>query len=305
MSTDAGAVVGVDVGGTKTRVRVVDAGGRTLADRTHAGKRPPMLDAAGPGWVADAIRETCAEAGSAVVAVGVGAHGCDTDPQCAWLAGELAALVGVPVAVRNDAEILVLAAGFASGVGVVVGTGSIAVGRRPDGTQLHAGGWGWLLGDEGSAPALVREAARAVLAADDAGEPRDGLAERLEAALGVSGAVELAQELTHHPDVHVWASHAPVVFDAAQAGSATARRVIADAGAALAGLVEQLDRRGATTGTVVTGGGVVVAQPALHEAFAAALRARLPGSELHLLTEAPVVGAVALARSSSVLDAPG
>jgi N-acetylglucosamine kinase-like BadF-type ATPase len=289
-------VAGVDVGGTKTQVRIADPAGRTLADRTRSGRRPPMLDAAGPPWVAEAVREALGDMADRLVAVGVGAHGCDTDAQGAWLAGELAGLLGVPVAVRNDAEILVLAAGFTTGVGVVVGTGSIAVGRRADGTQLHAGGWGWLLGDEGSAPALVREAVRAVLAADDAGEPGDGLAERLQAAVGVRGAVELAQELTHHPDVHLWASHAAVVFEAARAGSATARRVIADAGAALAGLVAQLDRRGVVTATVVTGGGVVVAQPLLYDAFAAALSERLPGSTLHLLTEPPVSGAVALAR---------
>jgi len=297
VSGAAVVVVGVDVGGTKTHIRVADGAGRTLAERTRSGKRPPMLDPAGPPWLAEAIGEALAGTNGGLVAAGVGAHGCDTDEQCAWCAGELARLLGVPVAVRNDAEILVSAAGFASGVGVVVGTGSIAVGRRPDGTQLHAGGWGWLLGDEGAAPALVREAVRAVLAAYDAGEAPDGLAERLQDALGVGGPVELAQELTHHPDVHVWASHAPVIFDAARAGSATARRVIADAGAALAALVVQLDRRGVATETVVTGGGVIVAQPLLHDAFAAALRTRLPASTLHLLTDAPVVGAVALARA--------
>jgi N-acetylglucosamine kinase-like BadF-type ATPase len=293
----AGAVVvGVDVGGTKTHVRAVDGAGRTLADRTRSGRRPPMLDPAGPAWVADAVGDVLAGTAGRLVAVGVGAHGCDTDEQCAWFAAELRRLLDVAVVVRNDAEILVPAAGFAAGVGVVVGTGSIAVGRRPDGTQVHAGGWGWLLGDEGGAPALVREAVRAVLAAYDAGRAADGLAERLQAAVAVDGPVELAQALTHEPDVQAWARHAPVVFEAARAGSATARAVIAAAGAALAELVAQLGRRGVATETVVTGGGVVVAQPLLFDAFADALRVRVASSSLHLLTDAPVAGAVALAR---------
>ncbi len=57
------------------------------------------------------------------------------------------------------------AAGYADGIGVVSGTGSIAVARTAEGRMLAAGGWGWILGDEGSAPALVREAAQGRCAA--------------------------------------------------------------------------------------------------------------------------------------------
>ena len=101
----------------------------------------------------------------------VGAHGCDTAAQCDLFQGHLHPLLKGAVEVVNDAELLVPAAGYGVGVGVVAGTGSIAVARRPDRTMLVAGGWGWILGDEGSAPGLVREAARAVRAAIDAGEP--------------------------------------------------------------------------------------------------------------------------------------
>ena len=64
--------------------------------------------------------------------------------------------------VVNDAELMVPAAGYFGGIGVVSGTGSIAVARTAEGHMLAAGGWGWILGDEGSAPALVREAAKAI-----------------------------------------------------------------------------------------------------------------------------------------------
>lgn len=52
----------------------------------------------------------------------------------------------------NDGD-LVLAAGTPDGHGVAViaGTGSISVGRAPDGATGRAGGWGHLIGDEGSA----------------------------------------------------------------------------------------------------------------------------------------------------------
>lgn len=52
---------------------------------------------------------------------------------------------------------LVIAAGTPEGwgVGLIAGTGSIAVGRWPDGRTARAGGWGYLFGDEGSAYAVA------------------------------------------------------------------------------------------------------------------------------------------------------
>ena len=55
---------------------------------------------------------------------------------------------------------------------MVSGTGSIGVARDADRNLVIAGGWGWILGDEGGASGIVREAVRAVLAAIDPGEAR-------------------------------------------------------------------------------------------------------------------------------------
>ena len=61
----------------------------------------------------------------------------------------------------NDGD-LVVAAGTPEGwgVGLIAGTGSIAVGRAPDGRTARAGGWGHLIGDEGSAYGVVLDALR-------------------------------------------------------------------------------------------------------------------------------------------------
>ena len=69
-----------------------------------------------------------------------------------------------PVQVLNDAELLPAALGLNHQIGLVAGTGSVAVSRSPKTGMLVAGGWGWVIGDEGSAAGLIREAGRAVLA---------------------------------------------------------------------------------------------------------------------------------------------
>ena len=151
-------VVGVDIGATKTHLALARDGAvtreRILATREW---RPHRTD---PSALLSLIRDLAA--GERVMALAVGAHGCDSAAACLALQTTLDGLACLPLVVVNDAELLVPAAGFQRGIGVVAGTGSVAVSRLADTTMLVAGGWGWFLGDEGGAVGLVREAVRAV-----------------------------------------------------------------------------------------------------------------------------------------------
>lgn len=292
-------VAGVDIGGTKTHLRVC-RGRRILVDRVVATadwrRRDNPSDA---GTLLGLVAEA---AGGNPAALGVGAHGCDSAGECAAFESALSALTASRVRVVNDAELLAPAAALGSGIGVVVGTGSIAVARRDDGAMLFAGGWGWILGDEGSAPALVREAVRAIRGAADGGGAADGLLQHLRRATGATSEVDLCRALGREPGASAWGRHAPAVFAAAAEGSELALRVIDDAARALVLLVERLVARGATSRDVVAGGGVVVGQPLLLDRFREELGRRLPDHRLTLVTRPPVTGAVALARQ--LLEAP-
>jgi N-acetylglucosamine kinase-like BadF-type ATPase len=290
-------VVGVDVGGTKTHLRAL-AGGDVVADhvRTSSGWRPHD-PAAAARWLARLAHEALPP-GARPAALAVGAHACETPRQCAEIRTAVQELLGVPAHIVGDAELLVPAAGLDKGAGLVAGTGSVAVGLLPDGTPVQVGGWGAVLGDEGGAAGLVREAARAVWAAHDRGEEPDALALGLLAALGVPEVPALGAALEAASDVSAeWGRHAPAVFAAAADGSPLARAVIAEAGEALAALVARLAARGAAVDDVVVAGGTVLGQPALYEAFAAALVAAVPDARPRPLRVPPVEGAVALART--------
>src|SRR5437763_608728 len=70
--------------------------------------------------------------------------------------------------VDNDARIALTGAiGFGPGVVVIAGTGSVAVGRNAGGEEARAGGWGPIVGDEGSGYAIARAGLAAVLRAYD------------------------------------------------------------------------------------------------------------------------------------------
>ncbi|MEU0676487.1 BadF/BadG/BcrA/BcrD ATPase family protein [Streptomyces sp. NPDC006172] len=290
-------VVGIDVGGTKTHLRAL-AGDTTVADlvRPSEGWRPHD-PAAAARWLAALITDAL-PVGARPSAVAVGAHACETELQCARIRTALGLHFDAPALVVGDAELLVPAAGLDKGVGLVAGTGSVAVGRLPDGRSVQVGGWGAVLGDEGGAAGLVREAARAVWAAHDRGEEPDALARGLVGAFGVAEVPGLcaALEAASSPSAE-WGRHAPVVFAAAAEGSSLASTVIAEAGRSLAALVARLGARGVPVDDVVVAGGTILAQPALYEAFTAALAETFPGTRTHPLSTPPAQGAVTLART--------
>jgi N-acetylglucosamine kinase-like BadF-type ATPase len=296
-------VAGVDIGGTKIHVRVSGEDGkqddivvatpwRSAPYRERAEALRRLLDTAVPP-------------GARLSALAVGAHGCDSTAECEEFESLLAPLVDVPLIVRNDAELLLPAAGLASGAGVIAGTGSIAVGYDQTGQLLTAGGWGWLLGDEGSAAGLVREAARAVFDAWDRGNRADALIAELLGAFGVTHVALLSQAMAAATSAPDWARHADRVFAAAQAGSLLARRVIDEGGQALARLVDRLGERGADVSQIAVGGGVIAHQPSLFDAFSDAVRHLYPASVIRLVEVPPVEGAIVLARRLAAIAQRG
>jgi N-acetylglucosamine kinase-like BadF-type ATPase len=288
-------VVGVDIGGTKTQL-VAARGGVPLADRTgmtRSWRRTHLEEDAAA--LVDMVRD--AAGGAEPAAIVVGAHGCDSTDQCRTYQELIAARTGSAVLVLNDSELLLPAAGQAMGISVIAGTGSIAVARLPDGTMLTAGGWGWFLGDEGSASGLVRDAARAVRDAMDRGQALDPLAQALLGILDIDDPVRLGKTLAAEGSAAGIGRHAPALFAAAEGGSELARTVIDAGGQALALLVRRLVDRGAKGGSVVAGGGVISRQPRLMRAFEAAVAEQVPGWAVTLLTTPPAFGAVRLAEA--------
>lgn len=288
-------LIGADVGGTKVAIRVVAVDGSMCSDVEYPadGWDASPVDAAAR-WLLDRLLRA-APCGGEIAAVGIGAQGCDTQDHCVKLAAAIEAH-GVPAAVVNDAALLIPAAGLEHGIGVIAGTGSIAVGTNHADTVLFAGGWGWVIGDEASAPGIVREATKAALAAYDDGAADDGLLSALLRHFTVPDAPSLARAVNDDPTPENWGPAAPPVFRAAEAGSPLALGVIDEAARSLTDLVTRLVTRGAIGDTVVAAGSVIVHQPLLADSFRTHLARTHPRLELRILDVPPVAGAIALAH---------
>jgi N-acetylglucosamine kinase-like BadF-type ATPase len=142
----------------------------------------------------------------------------------------------------NDG-VLILAAGTPEGwgLGVIAGTGSIAVGRAPDGRAVRAGGWGHLIGDEGSAYAVALAGLRWVARHADGRDMRvshDLLSDRLCDALGIRSSSELVSTIySGEFDRARIAALAPVVAACAQADPLISERILMPAARDLAEMV--------------------------------------------------------------------
>jgi N-acetylglucosamine kinase-like BadF-type ATPase len=289
-------LVGVDVGGTKIAVRVAAPDGTVRVDVEYPadGWDASPVDAAAR-WLLDRLDRAVPE-DDEIAAVGIGAQGCDTQAHCTKLAAAVGAL-GVPATVVNDAALLIPAAGLDTGIGLIAGTGSISVGTDQTGAVLFAGGWGWVLGDEGSAPAILREATKAALAAHDDGRADDGLLGALLTHFAAPDPPTLARAVNDDPSTGNWGPAAPAVFRAADAGSPLAIGVVDNAARHLARLVTRLVKRGAVGTTVVAAGSVILNQPRLADRLRAHLAGVHPSLTLRLLDVPPVAGGIVLARN--------
>jgi N-acetylglucosamine kinase-like BadF-type ATPase len=241
-------VIGIDGGGSHVRVVVAAPDLTILASAEGASANP---NSAGREAAARAVQQTLREAlaqlpESAIRAVGVGIAGTVTARD--WARETVAAVLpNTAVHIGIDFEIALIGArGERRGVLILAGTGSVAYGVNAAGESLQVGGWGYLLGDEGSGYSLGLKALQAVVRAADGRDPPTALTEIVLNALGLASPQDLIQWIYAIPTapqnapsrISEIARFAPLVLAAVD--DPTAQRIIAES-------VDELALMGQTT----------------------------------------------------------
>ncbi len=185
------------------------------------------------------------------------------------------------------------------GVVVAAGTGAVCYGRNHTGEGRQVGGWGHLLGDEGSAYDIAVRALRAAARATDGRGPHTTLTQSIPQALGAGSFIEVAFRVYSGPmSRDAIAGLATLVAEAAAAGDPVASALLAEAGGDLAlAAVTALHALGldnaavpvAYTGAVFDAGELVIGP------FRHAIRAGCPRASVVAAEFPPVVGAFKLA----------
>lgn len=293
--------VGIDGGGSSLRVVIVDADLRICAESTGESANPGVAghDEAAHRIQA-AIRGALAAGGlsaESMTAVGIGVAGAAAAHSAGWLQTTLQGVLPQAQAVlSSDIEIaLVGAHGSRSGVLILAGTGSVAGGISTSGDYLQIGGWGYLIGDEGSGFWIGREALRAVSRADDGRSQPTALTAAILSTLGLCSPPELIPWLygRQSGQAAVVAALAPLVLDQATAGDAVACAILDAAADELALLSRTLYARlDLIAPKIAFAGGLLHSPNPLSER----LCTRLGLSDYPRPRYSPVVGAALLAR---------
>jgi N-acetylglucosamine kinase-like BadF-type ATPase len=307
-SPSGGLLLAVDAGGTKTSAWIVDPS-RSDDDRTLGRGRSTAGNPLSVGIeestraIAEAARLARKDAGQsnlavsrAILSVAGSANGEISQQLIRWTRETKFA---DRVAVVSDV-LPVLAGGTpqCSGVAVISGTGSVAFGRGADGRTALCGGWGYLLGDEGSGYAIGRAGLQLLLETLEAKAPPKPLAETLRKALNVNAVTELTRSIYSDEDVRrAIAAIAPLVIDAADADDPDARAILGTAAKELAKLVVRAAQAVGLAGgplALALGGGILIASQRLQQQLRAELQRQALDCAVTPVSE-PLAGCVRLA----------
>jgi N-acetylglucosamine kinase-like BadF-type ATPase len=295
-------VLGIDAGGTKTVCQLADEQGTIVAEARSTGAN---LQAVGELQVEKVLYHVMEEAiGDRPLvpdAICLGIAGVDR-PDDAAVVRAIMKRIGYKarVLVVNDA-LVALEAGAPGRPGVVIisGTGSISYGRNADGLAARSGGWGYVLGDEGSGYWIGRAALRAVLREADQRGTETALTPLLLSHFGVGQPQALIHEV-YHSNLKPAAigALAQCVHQAFAHGDEVAIGIVRGAANELESsamsVVRRLDLLGSRFPFILAGG-IFKAVPWLHEELSRRLPVVAPGSIVELLDREPATGAVRLA----------
>jgi len=259
--------IGVDGGGTKTSLILVDETGRVVAEHSAPGCNPSL---AGP----DRAGAILAEALQALVAKHTDTPIrrtllCMAGSPLFWR--ETAAALngcGAVETTRDSAPVLELATGGKPGLVLHAGTGSFVAARANDGALHFAGGLGWRLGDPGSAQDVAKRAFSHALLELQGWRKPTALSDAVRVHTGQQEAPEVSRWLYGNPDDANarLGGFAPKVVELARAGCQPAQLALV---CSLTDLVEQArlvtaKLFGETTVPCGVSGTLLNSEPALH-----------------------------------------
>lgn len=302
-------VLGIDAGGTKTQAAVLNEAGCVLGMGWGGPANTVFVRrSTAKASIRRAVRKAVRTAGAAqfdVLAMSV------LCPREDAVAAASSAATFRSVCFYAEADIAFARAGLKPnfGIAVIAGTGSNVTGFGIDGSRCQVGGWGALLGDEGSAFDIALRGLKAAIRAHDGRGPATQLLDRARQHFRISHLWELIRICYASPmPRHTISGFAEHVTSAALDGDAVASAILREAGRSLAAdavyVAGKLFGRDQHFPVVLSGGvfraGDLVALP-IREAFAESF----PSAVVHVPDTEPAVAAARLGLSAALNSLDG
>ena len=304
-------VAGWDGGGTKTAAVYMDMQG-TLLGRSVFGP----LNVNGSSY--DQVRQTVREAVADMAKMPGGLMGCAalqvglagaSNPSARSLLEQAVREAGFEGELRlaGDHETMLHGAVGREGAVLISGTGSIALGKNSHGEAFRCGGWGYLIGDEGSGYCIGRDILAAVARAQDGRDRPTCLAGQVFEALSISSLEEMIR-FVYDPssDKARIASLAPLLVPALMKGDEAAHEIAHRAAGELVLLAATvIDRLSLEAGTIALTGSILTQMTAIRQEVEASLGRRYPRLSCIPPRQDAAVGAAAMALEAVIKQGEG
>lgn len=225
-------VIGIDGGGTKSLLHMMDLSGNPLLDLRGG---PTNIYATSLPSVERELTELLAHAMEAsgrkitdCLALCLGSAGVDR-PYEKQVMGEVFRKCGVTgkLIITHDAEtILAAESENQEGITLVSGTGSFGFARDRFGNRARTGGWGHLIGDEGGGYYIGIHGIRAAVRSEDGREAPTLLLPMMMKEIGIDRPEQFLQYVYKTADKSQIAALAKVVYEACLAGDLKAKEIL-------------------------------------------------------------------------------
>lgn len=287
-------VAGIDGGGTKTTLICADLNFKEIFKKTYGAFNINSIGQEAFEQLLDEIIKDLKELGECL-ALCIGAAGCSNaimaetvkrkfkkaDISYSLVGDHIIALEGA-----HDGK-----AGFA----IIAGTGAICFGKGEDGTLVRAGGWGHLIGDEGSAYGLARDMIKAVAAYIDGYGQETVLTRLLSEKVGLTSSSQIIQ-FVYSGDKAKLASISYLVDEACKEGDVVALKVVEENAYALArDLASVAKKLSLEEGYVAFFGGLIDKPTPFREELIKQIEKLTPKIKVRASLNTAAWGAVALA----------
>ncbi|MCB8944240.1 MAG: N-acetylmuramic acid 6-phosphate etherase [Ardenticatenaceae bacterium] len=307
-------VIGVDGGGSKTAVALLDNNGQVLGRGLSGSSNHHnvgLAQAKANLWAGMSEAAAQAEVALGTIAAATWSLAGVDRPEERELFGQMAAsmLPGVPVRVENDAVgALVGGLGHHNGIVLIAGTGMIAYGENERGERARGGGWGPFF-DHGSGYDLVQSTLRLISQQTDGNQNGSVvLVEQLVTAVGLNKVTDFLVWV-YAPERRVAdiAALAPVVLAAAERGDLAALLAVNQGAEWLATAVATVAHKLGHTEPfqLVLGGGILSKSSFYREVVVQAIQTRLPQAQPILPKADAAVGAGLMALELAGKDLRG
>lgn len=236
-------VIGVDAGGTKTEAIAYDIDGKVIAKSIQGfGNLLNNVDDALFN-IESSVSEIISTLGSkSLQGVYVGAAGCEVGENAKLIEKRLKQHINVDIKVMNDAEIALKAMlKGCNGILTIAGTGSIVFGIN-NGISSKCGGWGNLLGDEGSGYQIVISAIKRMIKEEEENLPQSKLTKAILEELKINSVNDIT-EFVYSVTKDEIASLTHIIAKLAREGDKISEKILVEQGVELAKTVERLYKR--------------------------------------------------------------